>query len=291
MWRDCRFNFGTDWDFVNQNRNSATAQNIDYLTAWIISPDYSAHVKNGVLWAVANNKTMVLYSYVIAKSSGLGDADMGGQLNIKGAGHLQRNINAIANIYGSIANGIANDYGITKPIIFLMEPDYYQYFSGSQDVKLTYAQSNAYMNLMITEIRKHLPNAHFGLDIAPWAIDQGQLNSYIEAFTLSNFSVLFQSGGRTEGNTERIRNENMATWREVVNIANKPIMADCGYGVGGICNGLIASWNSEANLRARVADGVVAITQKFPDGDWGNIVSNLKNSLANDVTRCVFGGG
>lgn len=100
------------------------------------------------------------------------------------------------------------------------------------------------------------------------------------------------SGGRTTGGSERIRGDagNMVTWaqeraphsdrrwrrggiaeEEVVSClcvrtqvhqaSGRGIIADTGYGVGGVSMGHVASWDDEATLLARIADGVVAVTQ------------------------------
>ena len=44
-------------------------------------------------------------------------------------------------------------------------------------------------------------------------------------------------------------------------MATAGVIADTGYGVGGASQGHDAGWDDPVNLRARIADGVVAVTQ------------------------------
>ncbi len=53
-----------------------------------------------------------------------------------------------------------------------------------------------------------------------------------------------------------------------------------GYGVGGGSIGHDGSWDSVSNLRARMSDGVIGITQANPRGDWSGIVSGIRGQLA-----------
>ena len=302
-WRDCRFNFGTDWDWLNNNRTGTVATNIDYVTGWIVTPSLNVHLTNMVTWASNNNKTPVFYTYVVAKSSGLPDCDVssGNNLCTGGANYLINNVATISRNYANIARSIRTIYGdvASKPIIFLMEPDYYQYFSDNrqQPRRITAAEAGAFMKQMIDSIRTVLPNsARFGFDIAPWA-NNTYRDTFIPAFDMSQFTFSYTSGGRTEGNAARIRpndNNNNITWENAVTWTGKPLIADAGYGVGGGCDNSGGGWNTASNITARIADGVVALTQKCPANsnvNWANHLPGLKTTFANTATRCVLGGG
>lgn len=287
----CEFNFGTDWDYLNENRGSGVAQSIDYATIWLNDPSFNQFWHGDMAsWCKDNNKTPVFYAYIIAKASGLGDADVGGRLDTDGAAWLKDNFSQVKSRYESYASGIASHYGTDKPCIWLMEPDYFQYFQETQSVRLSYSDASSYMNELIDIIKSHLPNALISLDISPWNNDQ---QTYLNAFDLDRFSFMHTSGGRTEAGNDRIRmdNWNNVTWEEVSRISGKPIIADDGYGVGGGSTGHDASWDDVNNLKARIGDGVCAITQKSPNGSWGSTISSLKTTLASEDVKCYGGGG
>ncbi len=285
----CKFNFGTDWDYVNNNKSTSATQSVDYITIWLNDPAFNNFWHGDMSrFCKDNNKTPVFYAYIIAKASGLGDADVGGGLATKGAEWLKGNFATVKSRYESYASGIASSYGTSKPCIWLMEPDYYQYFSGNQTVKLSFSDAANYMDEMIAIVKKHLPNAMISLDISPWNNDQ---QTWLSAFDLSKFSFMHTSGGRTEAGNTRIRMDgwNDVTWSQVSRISGKPIIADDGYGVGGGSTGHDATWDDVNNLKARIADGVTAITQKSPNSSWGSTINSLKTSLANENVKCSGG--
>lgn len=282
----CKFNFGTDWDYVSKNRNSEVSRAVDYVTIWLNDPSFNEYWHGDMLsYCKDNNKTPVFYAYIIAKGSALGDADVGGALRTKGANYIRGNWSKIKETYRNYASSAASTYGTAKPIIWLMEPDYTQYAAESQEGGgLSYSELSTKLNELIEIIKTSLPNAMISLDISPWINDQA---SYIGAFDMSKFSFMSNSGGRTEGGNERIRldNNNNVTWKSVSSISGKGIIADDGYGVGGGSTGHGTDWDSEANLKARIADGVVAITQKEPSGNWGSIIATLRTQLANESIK------
>ena len=74
-----------------------------------------------------------------------------------------------------------------------------------------------------------------------------------------------------------------ATWAELHRITGRGIIADTGYGVeGGPLGaepGFDHAWVDEANLRARIHDGIVAITQANPFAGWERLLPRLRTSL------------
>lgn len=287
----CKFNFGTDWDFIHNNQGTSAAQAVDYVTIWLNDPEFNIYWHGDMVkYCISNNKTPVFYAYIIAKASGLGDGDVGGRLTTEGAAWLKNNFNTVKSRYQNYASNIANQYGKDKPCIWLMEPDYYQYFSGPQSVKLSFSDAASYMNELITIIKNQLPNALISLDISPWNNDQA---SWLGAFDLSKFTFLHTSGGRTEAGNSRIRmdNGNDVTWAGISQLSGKPIIADDGYGTGGGSTGHDNTWDDVNNLKARIADGVIAITQKSPRADWGGTINNLKSSLASQTVKCFGSSG
>ena len=284
-----RFNFGADWDFLGQegNENTSVAKSVDYVTIWLNDPEFNRYWHGDMLkFCKSNNKTPVFYAYIIAKASGLGDSDVGGQLDQQGGGWLKGHFDEVKNRYKDYAEKTANIFGTTRPVIWLMEPDYYQYCNGyGSDISVGEAAN--YMKEMITIVKGYLPNAVFSLDISPWNNNQ---SGYISAFDMSLFSFMHTSGGRTEAGGDRIRydNNNNVTWGNVNDISGKCIIADDGYAQGGQPTGHAHDWDEANNIKARMNNGVAAITQKSPNGDWGNTIDNLKSTLSSTSTKCGF---
>jgi hypothetical protein len=96
---------------------------------------------------------------------------------------------------------------------------------------------------------------------------------------MADFAYMNTSGGGTEADDPRIRKSNPMTWKSMHDLTHKPILADDGYGAAGGSTGHDATWDSPANLNARIADGVVAITQANPRADWGTAITAARGQL------------
>lgn len=276
----CKFNFGTDFDYLEGKAGSNVDKNIDYVTKWIVDASYDGNAVYGrfLNHCKEQNKTPVFYSYIVAKAAGLGDQNVGGQLGTLGGQWLKTNINNVVNYYSSFAKKVAENYGTSKPVIWLMEPDYYQYCDGEGQNEPSFQEAGQYMEKLIDAVMANLPNALFALDISPW-IDYtpGKTADYYGKMPLDKVQFLFTSGGESQGGSTNIKNPDPMTWSGVYNTVKKPIIADCGYGVGGASTGHNAAWDNANNLKSRIADGVCAVTQKNPDGNWG--IANLRTQL------------
>lgn len=277
----CKFNFGTDWDYLMNNQSSSIANEINYVTKWIVNASYNENnVYDKMLdFCVQKNKTPVFYVYIIAKAAALGDADVGGKLGTHGAEWIKNNFNNVKNYYNGFAQSIASKLaGSDLAPIWLIEPDYYQYVSGGQTSPLSFQQAGDYMGQLIDIIRTHLPDAMIAIDISPWVEDHGNTNNYYGAMPMNKADFLFTSGGISQAGSSNIKAENKLTWSGIYNVTKKAIIADCGYGAGGGSTGHNAQWDNISNLNARISDGVVAITQKNPNGSWG--IQSLRSQLA-----------
>jgi uncharacterized repeat protein (TIGR02543 family) len=287
----CKFNFGTDWDYLGGNQGSGVASSVTYVTKWIVNTTFDGNKVYGDFcnYCKSNNKTPVFYGYIIAKAAALGDANVGGKLGTEGAGWLKNNITTVVNDYKAFAERVASTYGTDKTVIWLMEPDYYQYFDvEKQNVKLTFQDAGQWMGQMIDAVKTSLPKAQFAVDISPWIEwKSGRTEQYYGAFPMSKIDFMFTSGGIALANNDKIKIEDPMTWSGIYNTTKKSIIADCGYGAGGGCTGHNAAWDDVNNLKARIANGVCAITQKCPNGNWGTTISSLNSSLANvEVKSC-----
>jgi hypothetical protein len=143
------------------------------------------------------------------------------------------------------------------------------------------------MGQFVDAVKASLPNAVFSLDISPWVGSNGTDNGkeWYSHFDLAKFTFINTSGGSTDATSTKIRPSNAMTWAGVSAVTGKPILADTGYGVNGSSAGPDPNWDVAANINARMADGVVAITQYNPSSTWGTTIANVRSQL-NTPTSC-----
>ena len=133
------------------------------------------------------------------------------------------------------------------------------------------------MTALVNALKSSLPNAYFSMDISPWIGNNG--SSWYPNFNLSLFTFINTSGGGTDANNTKIRSNNSMTWAGVSQVTGKPILADTGYGAAGASAGEDANWNVPANINARIADGVISISQYNPGNSWGSTISSIRGQL------------
>jgi hypothetical protein len=281
----CKFNFGAAW----QGPNHAYPAQIDYVTIWAGDDESWNAYWIGALLAACKpggklaGRTPVYYSYIIAFTArndlGLKDCNVGTpNLCQKGANYIRQKKDRILSQYAKYASETAKAWGTQEPIVWMMEPDYFQYFSdkSQEGGPLSYAEAGALMGEITETIRKSLPNAIFSLDISPWIPDPAK---WYGSFKLEDFAYMNTSGGDTEAGDARIRKANSMTWKSVHELTRKPILADDGYGVAGSSTGHDATWDAAANLNARIGDGVVAISQANPKPEWNAAITGARPLL------------
>jgi hypothetical protein len=292
VFSQCRFHFGT-LDSVAKANPSIIAQ-IDFFTpGWLGSSD--TFNMGGVCTetnpgGVLANKVPVIVAYAAAfyvkRHFALADcnASTGTQdLCHLGAQNIQANLPAILNVYRSYAQGLASCYGTKRPIIFEMEPDWYQYVGSSQTQPMTEAQAGTIMGQFVAALKQSLPNAVFSLDVSPWVGSNGKDNGaeWFSHFDMTQFTYVNTSGGGTDATAARIRSANQMTWAGVTAAAGKPILADTGYGVNGRPAGPDVNWDTVANINARIGDGVVSISQYNPTpATWGATIAGDRPQLS-----------
>jgi hypothetical protein len=238
------------------------------------------------------NKVPVIVSYLAAfyakRHFGLQDCNVGTpSLCQLGAADIQNNLTAILNVYKSYAQGFASCYGTTRPIIFEMEPDWYQYTGSDESEPMSEALAGSIMSEFVQTLKTYLPNAFFSMDVSPWVGNNGADNGkeWYSHFDMSLFTFVNTSGGGTNANTTVIRSSNEMTWAGLHQVTGKPILADTGYGANGVAAGLDPNWDVAANINARMADGVVSIAQYSPGSGWGSTISSIRSQL-NAPTSC-----
>ncbi|HJX64105.1 MAG TPA: hypothetical protein VJ860_09155, partial [Polyangia bacterium] len=193
-----------------------------------------------------------------------------------GSQYITQEWTNILDQYTSNSTGFAACLG-GRPIIFAMEPDWYQYIGGSQTQKWTAAQAGTNMTALVNALKSSLPNAVFSMDISPWIANNGA--TWYPNFDMSLFTFINTSGGGTDANNVKIRANNSMTWAGVHQVTGKPILADTGYGAAGSATGEDALWNDPVNINARMLDGVISISQYGPSATWGDTIASIRGQL------------
>jgi hypothetical protein len=293
LFSQCRFHFGTIDSYARNN--AGIRAEIDYFTpGWMGYRDTfdQSYVcddtkSNGSLYG----KVPVIVAYVAAfyakRHFNLCDCNVsscgaGNDLCHYGSQYIQQNLAAILNVYRSYAQGYANCYGTSKPIVFEMEPDWYQYTNSSQTDPMTPAEASSILSQFVSAIKQYLPNARFSMDISPWVApnnggDNGQ--QWYSNFNMGQFTFINTSGGSTEAANTKIRSTNNMTWAGVSTVTGKPILADTGYGANGVSAGHDANWDNPSYINARMKDGVIGISQYNPSSNWGDTIKRIRSQL------------
>lgn len=291
--RPCGFSFGAGWNGLDKTYPAA----MDYVTIWAGADEaWNTYWIGDMLKACKPGgklagKTPVYYSYIIAftarRDLGLLDCNVGSpNLCQKGANFIRQQKPRILSQYAKYASETAKAWGTTEPIVWLMEPDFYQYASDTKQEggPLTFTEAGNLMKDLVAKVRESLPNAVFSMDISPWVPDAAK---WFAAFKMDDFTYINTSGGETDANNTRIRAANTMTWKSVYDLTKKPIIADDGYGVAGSATYHDATWDDVGNLNARISDGVVAITQVTPKNDWNSTITSVRGQL--NAKACPVG--
>jgi hypothetical protein len=294
VFSQCRFHFGTI-DSKAKSGGASLIDQLDYFTpGWMGTNgdtfDQAYVCEEGKQGAVLGKLVPVVVSYIAAgyvkRHHQLCDGNVsgcsGGDLAKNGAQYITQDWNAILTEYKSFAAGYANCWGTTRPIVFEMEPDWYQYTISNQTQPWTAAQAGSKMTELVNALKGSLPNARFSLDVSPWVGSNGTDHgkAWYSNFDMSLYTFVNTSGGGTNANTAKIRSSNNMTWAGLNSATGKPILADTGYGANGMSAGHDANWDVAANINARITDGVVSIAQYNPNGNWGSTISGMRSQLS-----------
>jgi hypothetical protein len=299
VFSNCRFHFGTiDSKATGGGANLITQ--LDFFTpGWMLSESFDQRYVCDATRAggALEGKVPIVVAYlaagIVKRRHGICDCNVttcgsGNDLCRQGAALIKQDKQTILNAYRSFSQGYAGCYGTTKPIVFEMEPDFYQYTTSSQTAPWTPAEAGQIMAEFVAALKSSLPNARFSIDASPWVApnnggDHGA--NWFSNFDMSLFTFVNTSGGGTNANTDKIRNDNNMTWAGLRQAAGKPILADTGYGANGVSAGEDPNWNVAANVNARIADGVISISQYNPGSGWANTISSLRSQL-NATSSC-----
>jgi hypothetical protein len=212
-------------------------------------------------------KIPLFYAYIIAfearAKKGIQDCDVDPKWNLchQGAKFIRENRDFLIGRYRHQVQNIAAYLGDrNKPVIFVMEPDFWQYYGdGTQDGgNLDGPFMRRLFDDFAATIRSELPNAIISWDISAW-IGEQNMQTWWGFFKDSKYiDFVHTSGGQAHGETAEIK-PNELRWSTVSRITGKRIIGDCGYGVAGNAAGNCNVWNY-GNKQARINDGVVALS-------------------------------
>jgi hypothetical protein len=290
VFPNCRFHFGT----VDSKATGSLISQLDFFTpGWMLSESFDQRYVCDATRAGGplEGKVPIVVAYlaagIVKRRHNICDCNVttcgsGNDLCRQGAALIKQDKQTILNAYRSFSQGYAGCYGTTKPIVFEMEPDFYQYTTSTQTAPWTPAEAGQIMAEFVAALKSSLPNAYFSLDVSPWVApnngsDHGA--NWFSNFDMTLFTFVNTSGGGTNANSEKIRNSNNMTWAGLRQASGKPILADTGYGANGVSAGEDPNWNVAANVNARIADGVIAISQYNPGSSWANTISSLRPEL------------
>ena len=294
---ECRFNFGRQWHNSFNENTDFSGKGLSHLAIWIGDNDnYNQYWEGSMVRAAKkNNLTPVFYAYVIAeydKDQGFSDCDVGSPNHCtNGAETIRNKWSNIIGRYKSYAQGVAQDFGTSGTTIWLIEPDFFQYSVSGDNHDTRFSQVGGgipdadlcgkYFNDIVSAIKSALPNAKIAVDISPWLNDN--IITWYANFDKSKIDYLFTSGGRTQGDQDRIRgdNNNLLTWAGAsAAMGGKKIIADDGYGVGGASNNDYVEWQNVSNLNNRISDGVIGLTIQEPNDSYYTFAA------ANTISMC-----
>jgi hypothetical protein len=292
LFSQCRFHFGTiDTIAKRTTNNPSMSAQLDFFTpGWMLgnfagSGVCSESASGGALAGLVPVVVGYIAANYVKSQHGLCDCNVttcgssGGKVNDLcnyGAQYITQDWAAILSQYTSNSTGYAACLG-GRPIIFEMEPDWYQYTITGQSQPWTAATAGTNMTALVNALKASLPNARFSMDISPWIATNG--SAWYPNFNMGLFTFINTSGGGTDANNTRIRANNTMTWAGVNTVTGKPILADTGYGAAGASAGEDPNWNVAANINARIADGVVSISQYNPTTGWGGTIANIRSQL------------
>jgi hypothetical protein len=293
VFSNCRFHFGTI-DSKATGGGASLISQLDFFTpGWMLSESFDQRYVCDATRAGGplEGKVPVIVAYlaagIVKRRHGICDCNVtscgsGNDLCRQGAALIKQDKQTILNAYRSFSQGYAGCYGTTKPIVFEMEPDFYQYTTSTQTAPWTPTEAGQIMAEFVAALKSSLPNARFSLDVSPWVGpsnggDHGA--NWFSNFDMTLFTFVNTSGGGTNANTAKIRTSNNMTWAGLHQASGKPILADTGYGANGVSAGEDPNWNVAANVNARIADGVIAISQYNPGSGWANTISSLRPGL------------
>jgi hypothetical protein len=136
----------------------------------------------------------------------------------------------------------------------------------------------AFFDDIVKAIKAELPNARISWDISAW-LSESAMRTWWGFFASStDIDYLHTSGGQSYPNSPTIK-PNELRWSFLSALTGKRIIADTGYGVAGAGTGHIDAYDDVNNLKARITDGVIAVSQANFKNNWGPTLSVVRPQL------------
>src|SRR5664279_1170373 len=221
VFRQCRFHFGTIQGKATSAGVSMISQ-IDFFTPGWMMVTFSqtglctVSAPTGALAGKVPVDVVYIAANYVKSQHALCDCNVagcsGGNLCNYGSQYITQDWAAILAAYTSNSTGLAGCLG-GRPIIFEMEPDWYQYISSGQSQPWSAALAGTNMTALVNALKGSLPNARFSMDISPWIASNG--SAWYPNFNMGLFTFISTSGGGTDAGNVRIRANNSMTWAGV----------------------------------------------------------------------------
>lgn len=206
-------------------------------------------------------------TYVVAglarEEEGLQDCNVGDQpektLCRAGANYIRKNKLKIYENYLSAALEIKKIYGMDRPIMLHLEPDFYQYQDKDQEGgRLTFEELAGQMNTWTDTIKRILPNARLVMDISPWNID---LQFWSQKFRNFEYGGLVGKRFDPTGDGGTPSGIDGKTFRQLSELSGKKLIVNDAHGVGGKWLEYNKNWENSQLVSDRLKDGIVAVIQ------------------------------
>ncbi len=292
----CEFAWGRQWVGSTPTQNDTPApqysDGLGFLSVWVgYEPDDGMNPAIEELLQITRpgsdhrlaSAIPVFYAYFIAfKSKNRADLEpcdpssTTPNLCTEGAQWIRDNRDYLHQVYDDYAARTAALYGTTRPIVWLLEPDFSNYARVSQSAPLSPTELSTVASDLISTIRARLPNARVAHFASPSSAD---FSRYFASFDLSLVSLVFTTGWSTSpsiNSTAAVQNPS-ATYANLHAATGLPIFVDTGFGA----TLLPDTWTTAApaQLNQRIAEGVVAANIEPPPEDLGARIQALRPEL------------
>jgi uncharacterized repeat protein (TIGR02543 family) len=252
--------------------------------------------QEGTFLAMAKslNATPMWYTYIIAEGMKVAyNMQVGGGSDCNGGAsktvctewgkYFASYRSAIISQYSAFAQYAATKWGTSSPMIWAIEPDFYQYTITDHGNSQPISRQNAYSLLsdIVSAIKAAMPNAVISMDISAWAPDD-----WFTGMPLSLFTYMNASGGTSQPGSQ-IESANPLTWAHLHSITGKPIIADDGYGAGGTATSMNSNWFVSNNVQARMNDGVVGLSEAAPSASMSSTITSLHGISGSTACRVL----
>jgi hypothetical protein len=282
--------FGCAFSWGINDTGKAPPSFVNFVSVWIGSEPQGGlgGVCNGcqsIKRTSTTNAVPVYYAYIIAfqgHNSGLGDCnlDNGANLCTDGAQMIRDRRSTILSIYANYAK-MTHQAWPTKPLLWLLEPDFIQYSGKSQKNPLSLTELGQLASDIICAIKSNMPNASVAINHSSWIRDP-QRAQYFAAMPMSVVDAVYTTGlGNVAGgyiNMGDSYNRPDGTYASLHALTKKPIIVDTSFGVTAMAD----TWSTAPldTLNARIADGVVAVNVNPMPGTYQTSIATLAPKLS-----------